>query len=308
MKTQVSKAFTMIELIFAIVVMGILAKFGVEFLAQAYKSFIHTKINSTLQGQSATAVEFIASRLQYRIKDSVIARELNNSFSGLSGYSTGTAPILEWVGTDIEGFRGTTMPLWSGVIDLDPTQSTNILLKSPETNTTAINNLITVLSAGTSDINDSALYFIDSQNDIQNGYGWDMSTTNAFTDQNGTMHPIKSAANLDEFAPRNASNGTTNSFSNVYVSEYYKLAWTAYAIGIDDYNATNKSGTLSLWYNYQPWKGEDYKTDGTKVTIMENVDTFRFMAVGSLIKIQVCVNSDLLQNGEYSICKEKTIY
>lgn len=307
MNKRTSKAFTMIELVFVIVVMGILSKFGVEFLAQAYNSFIHTKINNELQSQSAAAVEFVSSRLQHRIKNSVIARELDNTFQGLSGNTNLDAPILEWVGSDVEGFRGNSMPNWSAVIDLDPTQSTATSLKSHETNTTAINNLIKVLSNNNSDINDTALYFVGSDNDID-GYGWAIPTTGAFTDQNQVMHPIKNNASLDVFVPRNASNGDDNNFTGVNVSEYYKLAWTAYAIGIDNYNSTDMNGTLSLWYDYQPWDGENYKTDGTKITIMENVSTFQFMAIGSLIKIQVCTNSALISDEEHSICKEKTIY
>ena len=49
-------AFTMLELIFVIVIIGILSKFGVEFIAQSYKGFIVSNINNTLQSQSATAV------------------------------------------------------------------------------------------------------------------------------------------------------------------------------------------------------------------------------------------------------------
>ena len=145
MNKRVSKAFTMLELVFVIVVMGILAKFGVEFLALAYNSFIHTKINNELQGQSAAAVEFVSARLQHRIKNSVIARDLDDTFQGLSGNTNFDAPILEWVGSDVEGFRGDSMPNWSGVIDLDPIESNVTSLQSPETNTTAINNLIDVL-------------------------------------------------------------------------------------------------------------------------------------------------------------------
>ena len=314
MNKKTLKAFTMIELIFVIVIMGILAKFGVEFLAQAYNSFIHSKINNTLQGQSETAVEFVANRLQYRIKDSVIARESNDSFSGLSGYSARTAPILEWVGSDIEGFRGDSMPHWSGVIDF--AQSTAFSLKSPETNTTAIDVLIDVLSDTNSSINDAALYFVDSDNDVKNGYGWDFAT-GPFTDQNGTvMHPIKKHATLEDvFIPRNANTGAENNLTNVDVSDYYKLAWTAYAVGISDYNTTDgkNTGTLRLYYDYQPWNGDTYlhKRNGAETKsqiIMQDVSTFQFMAIGSLIKIQVCVKSNLLKDEEYSICKEKTIY
>ena len=307
MNKKTSKAFTMIELIFVIVIMGILATFGVEFLAQAYNSFIHSKINNQLQGQSEAAVEFVANRLQYRIKDSVIARESNNSFSGLPGYTNATAPILEWVGSDIEGFRGNSLPYWSGVIDLADSNATR--LKSPETNTTAINNLIKVLAnyiaPPDTTIDHAALYFVDSDNDVQNGYGWDGTP---IVDQNRTMHPI-TAASINEFAP------AVGSFSGVAVSDYYKLAWTAYAVGISDYNiginAGKNVGTLMLYYDYQPWEGEDYNNTSAKSQIiMQDVSTFQFMAVGSLVKIQVCVKSNLLEdeNGSYSICKEKTIY
>lgn len=310
MNKKLSHAFTMLELIFVIVVMGIIGKFGVEFLAQAYNGFIHSKISSDLQANSSSAVKFIANRLQYRIKDSVIARETDNSFSGLASYSAATAPVLEWVGTDIDGFRGDdNSPYWSGIISLNPADSNITLLTSPNTNTTNINNLINILSGGDSGINDAALYFIDSTSDIVNGYGWDFST-GAFTDQNQTMHPIN-ASGLTGFSP------AVGNFSGVAISEYYKLAWTAYAVGIVNYDTTDdkNTGTLTLWYDYQPWNGDTYltKADGTATksqTIMENVSTFQFMAIGSLIKIQVCSNSDLLENEneEYSVCKEKTIY
>ena len=295
--------FTMIELIFVIVIMGILSKFGIEFLSQAYKSFIFSSINNQLQAQSSTAVESIASRLQYRIKDSVIARESDGTFSGLSGYSADTATVLEWVGSDIEGFRGTSDPLWSGIIDLEASTPPNIL-KSPETNTSAISAQIAVLSAGSpgsSTINDAALYFIGSDSDIQTGYGWG----GAITEHNSSvMHPINSNGTPDEFI---TGIGGVN-FSDTDVFEYYQLAWTAYAVGITDYDTTSNTGTLMLYYDYQPWNGESYDDNTTTKSkiLMENVSTFQFMAIGSVVKIQVCVNSEVVE--DYSLCKEKTIF
>ena len=284
-------AFTMIELIFVIVVMGIIGKFGVEFLAQAYKSFIFTKINHELQQNSESAVELIASRLQYRIKDSTIARKSSGDFTGIE-YSKGIDyTILEWVASDIDGFRGTTTPNWSGIIDLDASSKTN--LDSPGTDTAEINNTIAILSNGDSNISDAALYFIGSNNDIVNGYGWD---GNQLNNQNGTMHPITSVpSNVEQFT---SSTGTD--FAGVDIYEYYKLAWTANAVVLKD-------GNLTLYYDYQPWEGESY-TAGKSATIMENVSTFQFMAIGPIIKIQVCVKSDLLKEETYSLCKEKTVF
>lgn len=307
--------FTMLELIFAIVIIGILGKFGVEFLAQAYKSFIFSNTNNTLQANGEMAVETIAAKLQYRIKDSIIGRRSDTfAFEApASIVSLGLTPedydILEWIGTDIDGYRGDNLPYWSGIIDLDLSKALgSATLVSPETNTTALNTLISTLSpANTTDINNTAIYFIGSDSDIKTGYGWD---SNAITDQNATMHPVRQdTGNINRLISKvgHPTTVTDNNFTGIDVYEFYQLAWTAYAVGIDDYNVTGDgTGTLTLWYDYQPWEGEEYNTTGTKVTIMEKVSTFQYNAVGSIIKIQVCVKSDLVE--DYSLCKEKTVF
>jgi len=298
-------AFTMIELIFVIVVMGIIGKFGVEFLAQAYKSFIFSSVNHTLQSSSASTVEFIASRLQHRIKDSVIIRTGKTPvFTTLSdAKSNVNYKVLEWVGSDIDGFRATTKPYWSAIADLNVSTSTRIV--SPETNTTAISKLIQRLSYKKSSINDAAIYFIGSATD-RNGYGW---SGGALTEQStAVMHPIQSTANDTEFAPGTVS-GITDDFLGVTMREYYKLSWTAYALSLEGYNPATKMGTLVFYYNYQPWHGERFSDSGKNIrhyTLMENVSTFRAIAIGDIIKIQVCTKSNLVE--EYSLCKEKTIF
>lgn len=299
---KIRNAFTMIELIFVIIVIGLLSTFGVEFMVQTYQSYIFSNINNRLQNESATAVEFIAKRLSHRIKDSVMARH-GAGFNSISDINnTLNYTILEWIGSDIDGWRGNSLPLWSGIIDLgiDATDQ-NLRLVSPETNTTAMNGLINTLSYTNSDINDSALYFIGSNSDINISYGWSGANGDFMQDQNGSMHPINNNdANLSEFLPI----PTRQDFKDVDVYEYYKHAWTAYAIVHSD------DGNLTLHYNYQPWDGEKYDTAGQNIQtalIMQNVKTFQYRAIGSLIKIQVCVASELTGE-EYAICKEKTIY
>ena len=299
-------AFTMLELIFVIVIIGILAKFGAEFLAQAYNGFIFSKINNELQSKSTSAVEQIAARLQYRIKASVIGRDPNNpdfstNFKSLAETTDPNYSILEWIGVANESFRGTTKPLWSGIIDIDPSKALgNRTLISPETNTSAINSYITALRpfGSTTDINNSAIYFIGSNSNVQTGFGW-----NTTTGESEAIHPIHiDTANINRLI-------ADNNFSGVDVYEYYQLTWSAYAVGIDDYNDTTKMGTLKLWYDYQPWEGEKY-TDGSSFIIMDHISTFQYNAIGSILKIQVCSKSiyDTNSEGKYSICKEKTVY
>lgn len=321
------KAFTMMELIFVIVIMGILAKFGVEFLTTAYSGFINSTINNRLQQNSASALEFVAARLQYRIKASTIAREPagDDRFTPISLYFglDGNAPsatILEWIGYDIEGYRGGVSGTWSGVIDLNNTTNLN-QLDSIATNTASIHNIISALSntnsGMTTDANSSvAIYFVnpDALEVNASYWGWDMNqsiTGPLFTAQEDLyIHPVRaSAADASLFIPIDTTNGIDNNLSGVDAFEFYQLAWTAYAVGINDYNNSTNTGNLTLWYDYQPWRGEDYNSTTTKsAVIMQNVSSFQFIARESIIKIQVCVKNLLLTDEEYSICKEKTIF
>jgi prepilin-type N-terminal cleavage/methylation domain-containing protein len=288
---KLRRAFSMLELIFVIIVISIIAKFGVEFLANAYNTFLYTQLNNKLQSNSQASVEFIAKRLEYRIKDSIIARDLNtNTFKALADINTDVEDytVLEWISTDIDSFRGESNPYWSGILDLNHGDANATLLISPETNTSAINNLIQALSGST--IDDAALYFIGSNSDINTSYGW----AGALTDQNGSMHPINDDTNISRFIP------AVGDFSGIDVYEYYKLSWTANAV------VHSSDGNLTFYTDYQPWNGENYLNHGTANLLMEDVDTFKFMGISSLVKIQVCVNSDVVE--DFSLCKEKTIY
>ena len=302
--------FTMLELIFVIVVIGILSKFGVEFLAQAYRSFIASNINNTLQTQSASAVEFIAKRLQYRIKDSVIARQDAGTFVPIADANGSNFIVLEWIGEDIDGFRGDTSPYWSGILDLDnPLTFANNgnLLVSPATDTDKANTLISLLSDTATGFNDSAIYFVGSGMNIL-GFGWSgmygVENSLGMWAAETSVYPINSdIASATYLVPDGAG-----SFTGRDIYEYYKLAWTAYAIEMQNYDPATNMGDLVLHYDYQPWAGESYNINAKTQLIMENVSTFQFRAIDSLIKIQVCVKSDLIQNEEYSLCKDKTIY
>ncbi|MCF6330367.1 MAG: type II secretion system GspH family protein [Sulfurimonas sp.] len=293
---KIKKAFTMLELVFVIVIVGLLATFGVEFMVQSYKSYLFSKINNQLQNESATTVKFIAKRLSHRIKDSVIARDLGSSgFVSIQNIVSGSSyTVLEWVGVDIDGWRGNTLPFWSGIIDLEADLGQTTNLTSPETNTAAISGFIATLSGGSSSIADSALYFLGSDSD--SSYGWGGPLT---SQQTAAMHPVTTGTNTNQF-----SSSIGADFSGTVVSEYYKHAWTAYAI------VHSNNGDLTLHYNYQPWAGETYDAIGIGVRtelIMQNVTTFQYKAIDTLIKIQVCVEHDLAGE-EYAICKEKTIY
>ena len=306
--------FTLLELVFVIIIMGFLGKYGIELLIQSYKSFIYANVNNTLQSNSASAVEFIASRLQYRIKGSEIARTATNTntFDPVADVNVSkTYVVLEWVAADMESFRGATAPYWSGILDIQAGNAN--LLTSPQTNRTQVDTIINKLSHNTSTFNDAALFFIGRPNDPTVDFGWDNSAVtkaNIIDTQLGAMKPIQATGGITDF-----NSATATNFTGVNVYEYYQLAWTANAVVLTNYNAVDKTFDLVYYFNYQPWKGEKFSDVGQNIrhmTIMEGVSTFQFMKIGALMKIQVCAKSTLLKdtnNGEaYSLCKEKTVF
>lgn len=232
----------------------------------------------------------------------MVARETNTSgHIALASIDSDTEyTVLEWISSDTDGFRGTTTPNWSGIIDLDDVAggAGSTLLISPGTETNTTNALISALSAAgtSSDINDTALYFVGSNTNIDL-YGYNTVSGTAIANQNSVMHPINSTGTITNFVP------AVDNFSGVDVYEYYKLAWTAYAIVFT--STGDNIGDLTLYYDYQPWNG-DIMTDGDSAIIMQNISTFQFMSIGSIIKIQVCAKSNIVE--EYSLCKEKTIF
>jgi len=296
------RGFTLIELVIVIVVIGILAKFGTNLLATAYESYTSSTINNRLQADTELTLKQISNRLQYRIKDSVIARPGPVALASATG---NTYTTLEWIGYDIDGWLGLdndagfNSPTWSGFIDVNTTAAitAKTYLQSPGTDTTDANTVITAVSQG-STFADAAIFFTGANSDIQSDYGW----TGALTDQSGAAHQVKAVAAVTQLAATGAT-----SFTGVDVYENYKLAWTAYAVRIEDFDSDG-GNDLVLYYDYQPWKGEGFAA-GTKELLLENVDTFKFSASGDTIKVQICVNEqNTLGGGLYAICKETAIF
>ena len=89
------------------------------------------------------------------------------------------------------------------------------------------------------------------------------------------------------------------------IYERYKLAWSAYALVPEDLDGDGLFD-LNLWYNYQPWNGENY-TDGTSSLLINNVSVFKFTENGGVIQLKLCASENIGQDFNISSCKEKAI-
>ncbi len=281
------KGFTLLELVFVIVIFGIMSKFGADILYKIYENYVYSNTFNRLQNQSEAAVKQIANRLQYRIKDSTVARVGTagtvitiGDISNTAGDLMEDATVLEWIGTDIDGWRGTqgnTNPDWSGFLDL---QASSV---------GSLNTPGTQLPAGSS----GALFFIGSDVDLGSNFGWGGS----IIDQTAAMHPVNIGGTSIV-----SSNG--DDFNGTDVYEFYQFATTAYAVHLD--------GTdLKFYYEYQPWDGHNIDTTANRdeSLIMENVSSFKFTSIGDILVIQVCVTDNNVTGvGDYSVCKEKVVF
>ncbi len=298
------KGFTFIELIFVIVIMGILAKFGSEIFRNVYLNYNQSTANNELQINTELVLQQIANRFQYRIKDSVIARVSGAAnFKSISS-ADANSTVFEWIGYDIDGWLGNNrgvngnpnIPTWTGFIDLNAIETANAdqnTLFSPNTDTGEVNAVIAALSPSGAGIGNAAIFFTGENADVQTDYGWQGALN---TQSNVAAHRITAGPTVQQL-----DDVTGADFTNTDIYEQYKLAWTAYALEI----ATD--GNLTLHYDYRPWEGQSY-LNGSQAVLMQNVTTAKIQALGDILNLQVCVSENNITGREYSICKEKVIF
>ena len=301
-------AFTMIELVMVIVVMGIVASIGADIIARMYENYIKTRSINRLQAQSEIVLNEIAKRLQFRIKDSVIARNDSN-FSDYVSLSDAndSYQILEWIGKDNDSFKGVSMPGWSGFIDLDSNMTNKSLgtygkLKTPgsELNTTdaiigALSNGKVRLDSAVANHNRPALLFKGQSTFDLSQYGWDGVEGNY-------THKVKYTAGTNDVLVFDENTSNLNE-----IFEHYDLSWSAYAV-VPEGNNTNDFN-LTLHYNYQPWENERYDQNATSSVLAEHVSTFKFTKTGDTIRLKLCINDANRSGGfNFAFCKEKVVY
>lgn len=291
------KAFTMLELVFVIVIMGIVASIGAEIIAKLYENYINTRSINKLQSQTNLVLDQIAKRLTHRIKDSVIGQINTNTYVVLSD-ANASYPIIAWVGKNYEGFLGDENTTgWSGFVDIKSISTNKTQIKTNGSHLEKAEDIIKALSYGTIDINsafpstDNAVLIFKGKDDYNvSRYGWDGAADANYT------YKIKRNGNETILFDPNDKNVTT-------AYEQYDLAWTAYALvpegDSDDFN-------LTLKYNFQPWDGDDYN-DGNTSVLMEHVSSFKFMQYGETIRLKLCIKDDKVDD-EYGFCKEKVVF
>jgi len=282
MKNISKKAFSMVEVVFVILILGIVVSIGSEIIADVYRSYILERATHRSSIKTELAATQIANRLSYSIPGTIIGRKSSNgNYRSISNLDSNDYDILEWIGYDNDSFSANRIPGWSGFIDLDASSATQ--LKSNGSDIGTADAIISNL--GGSGIGDAGLFFAGQYSINNIGYAIDKSGVVLIDDGDADIFDV------------NVSGKT--------LSELYKLAWSAYAIVPEDEDS-NGILDLVLYYNYQPWQGDSY-TSGSHQVLVRDVTVFKFVGSDNTIRFKLCQSEKITKDRNITICKEKAV-
>ncbi|WP_103617747.1 prepilin-type N-terminal cleavage/methylation domain-containing protein [Campylobacter concisus] len=321
------RAFTLLELVVVIVVLGIIAMMSFNAIMNIYSNYFQTKTVNELETQTEIALEQISKRLEHRIKPSVIARKTDGAFLALNDSGVTLAQdyeILEFIPYAYEIFNDVISldandhvieqdgkaGRYSGYADLAKSSPATGLISPGSNFTTGVVETIKDLTCKDDTRNSKCVdfknkdggvvaIFSDVYYNVQSSFGY------------------KGISNLDIAkvgvnGGQSGLNGNTleiSGFGGKQISEQYHLAYTANAIvpeqSADPKDTANGVFDLNLYYDYRPWMGEKYKSNGEKATLAKNVTRFVFTEKNGVIVLKLCMRA---KNSEITICKSKAVY
>jgi len=306
------RAFTLLELVVVIVVLGIIAMMSFNAIMNIYSNYFQTRTVNELETQTEIALEQISKRLEHRIKPSVIARKTDGAFLALNDNRVNLDAkyeILEFIPYAYEIFNdvpsgSNKAGRYSGYVDLANSSPTTGLISPGSNFTTEVIETIKDLTckddaSGCVDFENKdggvVAIFSDVYYNVQDSFGY------------------KGISNLDiaKVGVKSIDGDTLeiSGFDGKQISEQYHLAYTANAIvpeqSADPKDTANGVFDLNLYYDYRPWMGEKYKQNGEKTTLAKNVTRFVFTEKNGVIVLKLCMRA---KNSEITICKSKAVY
>lgn len=299
------KAFTLIELLFVIVILGIVGGLALEAVRQYYNGIYRTGEYSKRAAQADQILEQISKYFENGISASIIRLDVNNSIFGTvcngipQAGDNSSDYTIAFVGVDNDGLRGfwdgtRWRPGWtSDVVSVGNT------VVSADSNYTAIDTVTNPLAG-------SAIFRSDGVGegiDECHRFGWE-----AAGNTNDVYRTII-ARNSDTDITLNDILSINGQASRAYVLR------TAYAFRA-------KNGQFNMYTGFQPWSGDQY--NGTtarlladKVThftiLYDNTNTIVNSNIGNIYTLKICMqgldenlsDSNLSKN---QICRERMVH
>lgn len=306
--------YTLIEMIFAITLMGLVGGIVSGILGKIYENYAIQQEVSKLEFSSIQILSQIENYLKRSIPNSILLHDGSkvagvldvyneNAYTPLRNINFGNGNLtanktLLWLDIDKESLQGTgPQPFYNQWLDIKA--STNNQIKTVDSQFNKIqetqNNIFGILNST------PAIYFI---------YGNQQGTPyqKFYNETAGSQSTAMFAVNTS-IAP--TANNLTLTRIPPEIGEMFYISGTGYALSLN--------GTiLSLIYNFQPWElvgtnGETF-LDGTKKVIAENVKSFDFWVEYDTLRMKICLFSNTTVSLDSTgadekayICKERAI-
>ena len=300
---MVRKAFTLIEMIFVIVILSLIITGGLIIASKIYKRNLIASKALALSFDTQLVIDKLGNRLYYRIPLSAIGYNPKTHDFKYLGDIEGDEnyTVFEWISESFDIQNGLN---FSGFADLYASKKP--ILKAIDFNASDINetlqnkfnrnddfkNFVGIIFAGSFDRGDEA-----SVDDYNNSFGWhghDAKYVYIISDYNQSGNDTN--LSLKE------ANGSD--ITNARIYEKFYLVDSAYAIarGEDINQSANCivnlnipsneiNDTLFLFYNYRPWKGETFCADnngsasGDVEVLSKNIRGFYIKSVNSHLEL-----------------------
>ena len=326
-KLKIKKAFTLIELIFVIVIFAIISMFGADLYTKIYESYIQTRAMNQLEARTGNVLSMISSRLEDRIRGTEIGRiQTTNAFVPIR-FVGETHDVLEWLGQSIESKSlvgnaatpGNSIG-WSGFADLGSVAglvratAATAASFSFTTQGSHLNTAVNVIQNIKGNQNFAIIFRNIANSDpfLRDSFGYDGVNANNVA--------IANAANANTINVTNYP-GRINPISGgleTKWSEQYYLTHSAYAIVPTPVDGTahpqgGKVFDLELRYNYEPWNRQSYDDANTASAIIaRDVSLFRFRDDNGAVAMKLCMRDNgrnLDPNRvDLIVCKSQVVY
>lgn len=293
------KAITLIEIIFTIVIAGVLSVGMFQAIKVVTEQIAKARDITTLSIDTASALDIISGYLFQRVPGSAIVSDTDDGDFSRIFLNNKNQKVLEWLGTFYEAQIpiSTSSNSISGFLDMN--KSTKLSLHSPNSNFADINNLLSFK------FNSAASMAIIFAGSFDSGisepkFGWHKTNSD-------DVITLNSSTNTDKF--------NTNKNNTAYKYEKYYLSDSAYAVArgadIDESCANlaslslgDKTNSLLLFYDYRPWLNQTF-CDGKVTLLSDNITGLRVDTIANTIRIHIDAN---IIKSNASVSKEKAIW
>jgi len=309
-------AFTLLEVVIVIVILGIVSSIGSEIIANVYKNYLLQRATYKANLKTELAAQQITNLLSYRIPGTTLAKNPDNlsdfvRVTDATNYSDYSHTQLEWIATDNDGFSASVRPPWNGFADVDASDQSKVI--TPGSRLSLADTIVSSLSNAQVSLSGPqypAIFFRDlryTDDTLGNVVNYDVTSCMGVTSSNTSCISAVSRTGDEQLDFQTPGSGVTNKV----IVEHYKLAWSAYSICPK--KRSDGHYDLILFYNYQPWEGEQLNgtdcgsTVGSKATLITNITVFKFAESGNTFRFKLCAQENIGGDFNITICKEKAI-